>query len=182
MLSLTAIPITLLLGAVLRTLPLPSSWNGSPAFLYLQVWLIGLAIRLFMKRFLAGGPSAIRAEALSTQGFTDPHPLPRLLARLPEGFGERVLCLKMEDHYVRVHGQSGSALLLMRLSDAIAELDGVEGLQVHRSRWVERGAVARIRRDNRAVRIELENGVTVPVSRSYATALKATGWGDRAAA
>lgn len=185
-LSVAAVPITLLFGAVLRALPLQPAWNGSLALIYLQVWLIGFAIHLFMKRVLApttaAAPVPAPAEALREGHPAQPAPPPRLLARLPAHVGYRVLCLEMEDHYVRVHATGGSALLLMRLADAIAELDGVDGMQVHRSWWVARAAVTGIRRDNRSLRLDLENGMQVPVSRSYAALLRASGWADRAAA
>jgi DNA-binding LytR/AlgR family response regulator len=73
-------------------------------------------------------------------------------------------------------------LLLMRLQDAIAELDGLEGMQVHRSWWVARAAVSAIRRDDRSLRIVLENGMEVPVSRSCAPALRRAAWGAGAGA
>jgi DNA-binding LytR/AlgR family response regulator len=64
----------------------------------------------------------------------------------------------------------------MRLSDAIAELDGVEGLQVHRSWWVARDAVDEVKRDGRNLRLRLSNGVEAPVSRNRANDLKSAGW------
>ena len=68
------------------------------------------------------------------------------------------VCLQMEDHYVRVHGQSGSQLVLMTLSDAIARA-GRPGLQVHRSWWVALDAVERAVIDGRTVRLRLTNGI-----------------------
>jgi hypothetical protein len=180
MLAIASVPITLLLSASLEAWSVRPSWTGGTAFLYFQVWLIGLAIWLFMKRIGLRVPVAGPTEAEANHPVADPLPRPRLLRRLPASFGDTVLCLQMEDHYVRVHGKTGSALLLLRMSDAVAELDGVEGMQVHRSWWIARGDVARIRRDNRTLRIELENGVTVPVARPYAAALKDTPWGKLA--
>ena len=51
------------------------------------------------------------------------------------------IALQGEDHYVRIHTALGSELVLMRLGDAIQELDGLEGERVHRSWWVARRAV-----------------------------------------
>lgn len=47
----------------------------------------------------------------------------------------------MEDRYLRIHTDGGSDLILMRLRDAVGELAGADGLQVHRSFWVARAAV-----------------------------------------
>jgi len=100
----------------------------------------------------------------------------RFESRLPAGFGP-LLALSSEDHYVRAHGETATALILIRLRDAIAELDpAVEGMQVHRSWWVARQAVTSHKRSARALRLILRNGVDVPVSRERITNLKASGW------
>ncbi len=102
---------------------------------------------------------------------------PRFLERLPAKLrGADLHAVEAEDHYLRLHTSRGSDLILMRLSDAIAELDGLEGAQTHRSWWVAKRAVTGARRlDGRAV-LELPGGVEAPVSRNYARALKAEGW------
>jgi DNA-binding LytR/AlgR family response regulator len=82
----------------------------------------------------------------------------------------------MEDHYVRAHGPEGSALILMRMRDAVAELDGMAGLQVHRSWWVAREAVERVEKEGDRVRLRLVNGMTVPVARSQIGAVRAQRW------
>lgn len=64
----------------------------------------------------------------------------------------------------------------MRLSDAVAELEGLEGAQTHRSWWVAKAAVTEIRRGDGRARLTLKNGVTVPVSRTHARVLREAGW------
>jgi hypothetical protein len=102
---------------------------------------------------------------------------PRFIERLPAKLrGAIIHAVEAEDHYLRLHTSKGSDLILMRLSDAIAELDGLEGAQTHRSWWVARQAVQGARRlEGRAI-LELPGGVEAPVSRNYARALKAEGW------
>jgi hypothetical protein len=101
----------------------------------------------------------------------------RFLDRLPPRLrGAELHAVAAEDHYLRLHTSKGSDLILMRLSDAIAELDGLDGAQTHRSWWVARAAVVEVRRgDGRAVLI-LPAGVEAPVSRSYASTLRSAGW------
>jgi DNA-binding LytR/AlgR family response regulator len=90
--------------------------------------------------------------------------------------GATIRAVEAEDHYLRVHTDRGSDLILMRLSDALAELDGLEGGQTHRSWWVARDAVRGVARgDGRAV-LTLDGGLQAPVSRRYARALRAAGW------
>ena len=103
-------------------------------------------------------------------------PSPRLLDRLPPHLGRDLVALEMEDHYARAHTMLGSALLLMRMRDAVAELDGIDGAQVHRSWWVARRAVTGTLRDGRNLRLKLATGVEAPVARAAVAALKAAGW------
>lgn len=87
-----------------------------------------------------------------------------------------ILCLQMEDHYVRVHVAAGSHLVLATLSQAIAALGEADGLQVHRSWWVARKAVAEAEVHGRNLRLRLTNGATAPVSRSSVAILRAANW------
>lgn len=100
---------------------------------------------------------------------------PPLLGRLPAHLGDRILCLKTEDHYLEVHTDLGQALILMRMADAERALAG-EGFRVHRSWWVARAAVTRAElRGGRLVLI-LSNGLEVPVSRDRRRLVEAEGW------
>ena len=82
----------------------------------------------------------------------------------------------MEDHYVRAHTRRGSDLILIPLKDAIAELGEVEGMQVHRSWWVARAAVAAPVANGRNLFLRLTNDMQVPVSRASVAKLKLAGW------
>jgi DNA-binding LytR/AlgR family response regulator len=82
----------------------------------------------------------------------------------------------MEDHYVRVHTARGSRLVLATLGQAISAVGAVEGLQIHRSWWVARKAVARPLVDGRNLRLELSNGVSAPVARASVASVRAAGW------
>lgn len=101
---------------------------------------------------------------------------PRLQERLPASFEGPVLALESEDHYVRVHGAKQSELVLMRLRDAIAEMDDVPGEQTHRSWWVARGSVAAVEGNGRNREIRLINGKSVPVARDSVDRLQRAGF------
>ena len=89
---------------------------------------------------------------------------------------EPVLCLQMEDHYVRIHRPSGSRLELMPLHEAITRYGKGAGLQVHRSWWVSATAVDGAERDVRNWRLRLSNGLEVPVARNRVAEVRAQGW------
>lgn len=116
-------------------------------------------------------------QPLETHAAPTGAPPPRFLQRLPPKLrGADLYAVEAEDHYLRLHTSRGSDLILMRLSDAIAELEGIEGAQTHRSWWVAREAVEGASRgDGRAV-LRLKSGSEAPVSRSYAKALRDEGW------
>ncbi len=92
---------------------------------------------------------------------------PRLLERLPVGARGDLVSLSVSDHYVEVVTTRGKALVLMRLSDAIAETEGVDGLQIHRSHWVARDQVANTHRAGGKVSVETSVGTRLPVSRGF---------------
>ena len=92
--------------------------------------------------------------------------------RLPRRLGTDLIYLTVDDHYVEAHTRAGSAILLMRFSDACAELSD-RGLQVHRSYWVAKRYMKRlVRRDGRSV-LRLITGEEIPVSRTYLSAARA---------
>ncbi|CAO3405736.1 LytTR family DNA-binding domain-containing protein [Azospirillum largimobile] len=116
---------------------------------------------------IAGDPEATR-------------PAP-FLDRIPSRLGRDLLALEMEDHYVRVHTALGSDLILMRMRDAVAELAGIDGRQVHRSYWVAASAVTAVeRKPDGKLSLRLTNGLLVPVSRTHAPSVRAAGWAEKA--
>jgi DNA-binding LytR/AlgR family response regulator len=101
----------------------------------------------------------------------------RFLDRLPPKLrGATIRAVESEDHYLRIHTDRGSDLILMRFSDALAELEGLEGAQTHRSWWVARNAVRDVARGEGRATLTLEGDLRAPVSRRYARALRAAGW------
>lgn len=117
------------------------------------------------------GPAALAEPAPDADA-----PGVAFLRRLPPRLGRDILCLVMEDHYVRAHTALGSDLILLPLHKAVEELAGLEGMQVHRSWWVARAAVQGSVEDGRNVRLRLSNGMEAPVARTAVARLRAAGW------
>ena len=92
------------------------------------------------------------------------------------GMLDEVLCLRMEDHYVRIHSAVGSRLVAGPFERVIAGLGGQEGMRVHRSWWVARSAVVGVMSDGRNLKLELSNGLQAPVSRASVAKLRQVGW------
>ena len=96
-----------------------------------------------------------------------------LLSKLPAAIGSDIIALETEDHYLRVHAAGGSALILMRMADAVALLDPQLGAQVHRRWWVAKAAVAGLRTDGQKLSVRLIDDRLVPVGRTFAAAARA---------
>jgi hypothetical protein len=104
-------------------------------------------------------------------------PPPKFFARLPNRLqGGELYAVEAEDHYLRLHTSLGQDLILLRLADAIAELEGVEGAQTHRSWWVAKSAVMASERGDGRATLTLKDGSEAPVSRGFAKELRAAGW------
>jgi len=177
-----AVPGTLLVSALelLFSGALPETLSTGE--LFLAVALVHLVIGLIVwgtvelpMRYGGGAPFAeLPAAGAPNRPAADA--APPILDRLPAARRGRLLHLQMRDHYVEIHTDRGSDLVLMRFGDALKELGGTEGMQVHRSHWIARAAVSRIvRRAGRTV-AHLANGAEVPVSRRYARALREANW------
>ena len=105
--------------------------------------------------------------------------LPALLSeKLPQRLrGARLIAIEAEDHYLRIHTDGGSDLVLMRMSDACALIDDAAGMRVHRSWWVAKAAVEGQARAGSRVELAVKGGLMVPVSRALHGAMRDPAWG-----
>jgi hypothetical protein len=140
-------------------------WRSAPSTLIITA---GLAALAFLIR---------RSDPVETHAAPGDGPPARFLDRLPARLaGAELWAVEAEDHYLRLHTSLGQDLILMRLGDAVVELEGIEGARTHRSWWVARAAVRDIERDDGRAILSLPDGARAPVSRAYAKVLRASGW------
>jgi hypothetical protein len=176
-------------AAIIAIIALPNApvWPGLEAVMatYFSVLVIGGAVTAFFNLAKPGqsGPEPVPMPPLAPARISIPVPPPvsalsanPLLDQLPPELGSDIIALEMEDHYVRVHTALGSALVLMRLRDAMALVGELEGMQVHRSWWVARCAVEDVQRDGRNIRLRLPRGLEAPVARAKITELRDARW------
>jgi hypothetical protein len=92
----------------------------------------------------------------------------RLFARFSADSGARLLRISSDSHHIRVITNDGEEhRLLMRLRDAVAEIDLEPGLYVHHSHWVARSEIVRVVRESGREVVELASGETVPIGPKY---------------
>ncbi|CAN5337622.1 LytTR family DNA-binding domain-containing protein [soil metagenome] len=148
----------------LATLLWPSLRAYTPWDWYSQCLVLSVPVLAFM--LLGRGLRAARPFApVALQSRPSPD--------VPVG---EVLCLRMEDHYVRVHTLAGSRLVAGPFERVIAGLGGQEGLRVHRSWWVARDAVMGVVAEGRNLRLVLRGDLSAPVSRASVARLRQAGW------
>lgn len=93
---------------------------------------------------------------------------PRLALRLQEHKNKDIARLSVDDHYVIVFFEDGTQeRLLMRFSDAIAEMDTIEGLCVHRSHWVAQKMIEGLETTKGRDVLALTDGTRLPVGPKY---------------
>jgi len=120
----------------------------------------------FAKRRISSAPAKPASVA-----FDSP-----LLARAGVAL-ESLVAIEAEDHYCRVRrADGGSALIHYRFGDALAEMAGIEGAQVHRGTWVAAAGVRGAVRDGRRWRLRLADGESISVSASHLAVVRARGW------
>lgn len=158
-------------------------WMTKGSVVPIITWTVAnlLQRQLFGRTLLEPRPPAAEAavmpsEPVSTSTLRPPRvataappaiPSPDFLRRLDRPFAGPLLAVQAQEHYIRIVGGSGAAILLYRFSDALEQLRALHGLQVHRSWWVALDAIVALERDNGRVSVRLVNGERVPVSRRH---------------
>jgi hypothetical protein len=151
-----------------------SGWPSAP---YIFGASATISIAMSALHLLAGRRSGADPAPIQTHASPQGAPPPRFLDRLPPRLrGGALYAVEAQDHYLRLHTSRGSDLILMRLSDAIAELEGLAGARTHRSWWVARDAVQGADRSDARVSLRLPDGLIAPVSRTYVRDLREAGW------
>jgi len=170
--GLVSIPVTACLLGLQAVLGAPEPVSLWP-IQYLYVFVISLMVTIGAW-FLSRHDAVEKLTAEGLHGATNP--IAAFTERLPVKYRTAtIFAVSSEDHYLRVHTALGETLILMRLGDAVRELAGADGLQVHRSWWVANDAVTDVKRVNGKPLLVLKSGTVVPVSRTYAKAVKAAG-------
>ena len=92
----------------------------------------------------------------------------RLLWRIPVDETVRLARVYSDNHHIRVITSDGSEhRLLMRLRDAVAEIDVEPGFCVHRSHWVAKASIVGVKKSDGRDVVELPCGGTVPIGPKY---------------
>ncbi|MES2436017.1 MAG: LytTR family DNA-binding domain-containing protein [Pseudomonadota bacterium] len=174
--GLASLIIAPMLDQFLHRIP-PTDTVSYPGLGELMLLVFSLSLGLSsLRRTLASEraqPPAV--EAVEPEPEPEAPRLPRLLQRLEMDSPGALWSISVRDHYVDVQTSTGVSSLLMRLSDAMAETDPVEGAQIHRSHWVAWEAVQGVERDGAKLFVVLPGGTRLSVSKNHRDKLAARG-------
>ncbi|GMB80457.1 LytTR family DNA-binding domain-containing protein [Shinella zoogloeoides] len=156
-----------------------ATFGGTPTVLDLAASIAtGLLLSALFCALTYLTMSSRQAEALSSvpaPSEEERSDVPLLRRLRPENRGP-ILHMTVADHYTEVTTSRGRELILLRFSDAVEEVGGTPGLQVHRSHFVADVHVERLLRSDGKLAILLKDGSEIPVSRSRTEAVRAR-WG-----
>ena len=162
-------PVTLVLAAFDHNYGL--DWSAYIWLMQYRYVIVISAILIFSSYFVLKAQGVIDSQTPNDVPAQDQ--AAQFLQRLPKAFHQAELyAVSSEDHYLRVITSEGETLILMRLSDALRELEPIQGMQTHRSWWVAESAVVNSQRSKGKLTLELKSGESVPVSRSFDKAVR----------
>ncbi|MFB9948034.1 LytTR family DNA-binding domain-containing protein [Rhizobium puerariae] len=168
-----ALPIGFALGAIDFTFT--GRWNEMDGGLRRALFALPLCALFCLLTYMSMHRQIAAVSASPPAAPSPPPPSttePEILARLkPQNRGPLVR-LSVADHYTDVVTTRGRELVLMRFADALKELGGTSGLQVHRSHWVADRHVERLRRDDGKLFVVMKDGAEIPVSRPNLDAVR----------
>ncbi len=158
----------------------------APSFIWSLEWILGFVQEASVILLLWVGANLLMNGPLRLPRFgylplADPHVSnpyantvndgpasePEFFNRLKSIDTNDIAALEAEDHYVRVHTADGSELIHYRFADVVDEMSDRNGLQVHRSFWVNKGAIESMVRRGRSFDIVLNGGKRIPVGQTF---------------
>lgn len=153
---------------------------GQVLFLLVVVSIATFQWRRILNRPGTGTGSSAESSAGTTDDVdgakrSDDPGLERFMARLSGAPRGSPQFLEMQDHYLIVHFETSSEIILCRMEDAACELDRL-GRRVHRSWWVAEHAIEAVERDSGRIWLRLVDGTRIPVGRSFRQSLREARW------
>ncbi|WP_281983687.1 LytTR family DNA-binding domain-containing protein [Thalassorhabdomicrobium marinisediminis] len=118
--------------------------------------------------FLIGLAATIVRRAIQQELAGNPDRRDRLLDRIDAPDGARLGRVSSDNHHIRIRLVSGEEYrILMRLRDAVADIDREPGFCVHRSHWVALSQIEGVAEANGREVVKLVCGTELPVGPKY---------------
>ena len=111
--------------------------------------------------------------APSIAGAIDGPPVPGFLAESRLSNDAEIYAINAAEHYIRVWSDKGTDMIRYRFGDALKEMQGNRGMQVHRSWWIDFSQVVDCRSKGRSLELSLPGDLRVPVSLAHREKIRA---------
>lgn len=173
--------VSLIGGAVIRFVgnkPAGGIDRDLMSYLTLCLYMFVVLVVIFVARsVLLGSYTSIELEDApkADEAPAKPAPQCRLAQRLGLDEGAHIRRISASGHHIDVYTCTEVFRTRMRFSDAILELDGLEGLITHRSHWVALDAIVGWVPSSSKPYVVLPNDETIPVSKTYRSDVEAAG-------
>ena len=185
--GLTARPfVVYIIGTLQSVISGGDAPEQAPSFIWSMDWLLGfvqeasviLLLWVGANMLMHGPLRLVRFGYAPAHSFDDgrahsdtspPGPIsePEFFTRLKSVAPTDIAALEAEDHYVRVHTAEGSELIHYKFTDAVEEMRSRNGLQVHRSYWVNKDSIDSMVRRGRSFDIVLSGEKRIPVGQTF---------------
>ncbi|MCP4002512.1 MAG: LytTR family transcriptional regulator [Gammaproteobacteria bacterium] len=83
----------------------------------------------------------------------------------------KILAIRADQHYIKIWSDQGTDLVRLRFQDLTQALKDCNGIQVHRSWWVNLDQVNAYKQDGRKLEVIMNDNLIIPVSLSYKNAV-----------
>lgn len=132
-----------------------------------------IAVTLVVNAVIVYQQSDSDAPANTLESTSDTMASPTMLqSKLPPHLTRDIIAVRAQDHYVEVTTSNGSAMVLMRLGDAVLDLEPLGGMQVHRSWWINLSHVVQTEKGANGPEAVLSSQQRIPIGRSYRAAFR----------
>ena len=131
-------------------------------------WRLSVVATFFIGAAIVGIGRVIRSSAEDLASDGSSHRRDRLLDRINAPEGVRLTKVSSDNHYIKIRTDDNTQhRILMRLRDAVTEIDVEDGIWVHRSHWVALKHVQSIEIVNGKEVLKMRHGCDVPIGPKY---------------
>lgn len=162
--------VVILPALEVEPLPAASIWLLMARYLLAVLLAEVVVIRLLQSQIVTATPPPLSQAAPvlpNPTGTADPLTAPPVLIEINGAQFDigALWYLKSVEHYVEIVFEDRKTMERVRLRDLVAQLNGVDGIQIHRSFWVHRRAITGIFKANGNHFVVLKEGSHLAIAR-----------------
>ena len=135
-------------------------------------WRLSVVATFFIGAAIVGIGRVMGSSTEDLGSDESPEQRDRLLDRINAPEGVRLTKVSSDNHYIKIRTDDDAEhRILMRLRDAVTEIDVEDGIWVHRSHWVALQQIQSIEIVNGKEVLKMRHGCDVPIGPKYRSQL-----------